>query len=144
MKEVDMVNPCTQKPSLHWTLSLSPNSKPTTMFLSHCHVPHHTMPTLSPFNSKPLSSSLPNPSFLTHHHPYPLTTTTHLNNNKPLSLSTIPRKFLCKPPQGKYIRDDYLVVCHFKHFTFYHILSGSILFFPPMPPMLLFLNFHVS
>ncbi|ESW20918.1 hypothetical protein PHAVU_005G025600 [Phaseolus vulgaris] len=79
------------------------------MFLSHCHVPHHTMPTLSPFNSKPLSSSLPNPSFLTHHHPYPLTTTTHLNNNKPLSLSTIPRKFLCKPPQGKYIRDDYLV-----------------------------------
>lgn len=27
------------------------------------------------------------------------------------SLSTHPRKFLCKPPQGKYVREDYLVVC---------------------------------
>ncbi|KAK9218118.1 hypothetical protein WN943_006752 [Citrus x changshan-huyou] len=25
------------------------------------------------------------------------------------SLSTHPRKFLCKPPQGKYVREDYLV-----------------------------------
>lgn len=26
------------------------------------------------------------------------------------SFSTHPRKFLCKPPQGKYVREDYLVV----------------------------------
>ncbi|BAT93371.1 thioredoxin-like protein CITRX, chloroplastic [Vigna umbellata] len=79
------------------------------MVLFQCHAPHHSMAILSPFNSKPLCASLPNPSFTAHHHPYPLTTTTHLNNNKPLSLSTVPRKLLCKPPQGKYIRDDYLV-----------------------------------
>ncbi|XP_022131323.1 thioredoxin-like protein CITRX, chloroplastic [Momordica charantia] len=27
----------------------------------------------------------------------------------PFSLSTTPRKFLCQPPKGKYIHDDYLV-----------------------------------
>ncbi|XP_014500173.1 thioredoxin-like protein CITRX, chloroplastic [Vigna radiata var. radiata] len=79
------------------------------MVLFQCHAPHQSMAILSPFNSKPLCASLPNPSFTAHHHPYPLSTTTHLNNNKPLSLSTAPRKLLCKPPQGKYIRDDYLV-----------------------------------
>ncbi|RZB80657.1 Thioredoxin-like protein CITRX, chloroplastic isoform B [Glycine soja] len=89
------------------------------MSLFHCHAFHHRMATLSPFstfNSKPLFAFLPNPSFLTHHHqqqqhPYPLTktTTTDLNNNRPLSLSTLPRKLLCKPPQGKYVREDYLV-----------------------------------
>ncbi|NP_001236369.1 Thioredoxin-like protein CITRX, chloroplastic-like [Glycine max] len=88
------------------------------MSLFHCHAFHHRMATLSPFspfNSKPLFAFLPNPSFLTHHqqqqHPYPLTktTTTDLNSNRPLSLSTLPRKLLCKPPQGKYVREDYLV-----------------------------------
>ncbi|RDX60786.1 Thioredoxin-like protein CITRX, chloroplastic [Mucuna pruriens] len=82
------------------------------MSLLHCHAPHHSMATLSPFspfNSKPLCASLSNPSSLTHQHPYPLTTTTDLNNNRPLSLSTLPRKLLCRPPQGKYVRDDYLV-----------------------------------
>ncbi|KAL2337202.1 hypothetical protein Fmac_011648 [Flemingia macrophylla] len=86
------------------------------MALFHCHAPQHSMPmpmptlsSFSPFNSKSICASLPNPSSLTNHHPYPVTTTTHLNNNSPLSLSTLPRKFLCKPPQGKYVRDDYLV-----------------------------------
>ncbi|TKY49721.1 Thioredoxin protein CITRX [Spatholobus suberectus] len=82
------------------------------MALFHCCAPHHSMSTLSPFstfNSKPLCASLPNPSSLTHQHPYPLTTTTGLNNSRPLSLSTLPRKLLCRPPQGKYVRDDYLV-----------------------------------
>ncbi|KAG5034976.1 hypothetical protein GLYMA_04G135300v4 [Glycine max] len=81
----------------------------------HCHAPHHSMATLSPFstfNSKPLCASLPNPSFLTHQqqqqHPYPLTTTT-TSDHKPLSVSTLPRKLLCKPPKGKYVREDYLV-----------------------------------
>ena len=90
----------------------------------HCHAPHHSMATLSPFstfNSKPLCASLPNPSFLTHQqqqqHPYPLTTTT-TSDHKPLSVSTLPRKLLCKPPKGKYVREDYLVVCHFKLLQF--------------------------
>ncbi|GAU28262.1 hypothetical protein TSUD_118690 [Trifolium subterraneum] len=59
-------------------------------------LPLHRLTTLSPFSSKPLSIS----SSSTHQqHPYPLTTT-HFNNN---------RKLLCKPPQGKHIREDYLV-----------------------------------
>ncbi|KAK7271487.1 hypothetical protein RJT34_27435 [Clitoria ternatea] len=85
------------------------------MALFHCHALHNTMPTLSPFlpfASRPLSvSSLPNPSPLTHQqHSYPLSTTiTHTTNNNLLSLSTLPRKLLCKPPRGKYVREDYLV-----------------------------------
>ncbi|KAK7401361.1 hypothetical protein VNO78_12782 [Psophocarpus tetragonolobus] len=71
------------------------------MALLHCHAPLHTIATLSPFKFKPFSAFLPNPSFSPHQtHPYPL------SNNTPFSL---PRKFLCKPPHGKYVRDDYLV-----------------------------------
>ncbi|CAL5201423.1 unnamed protein product [Lathyrus oleraceus] len=64
------------------------------MALFHSYtLPHHRLlSTLSPFSSKPHS----------------LTTTTHFNNT-PLSISTPPRKLLCKPPQGKYVRQDYLV-----------------------------------
>ncbi|KAK7323276.1 hypothetical protein VNO77_26741 [Canavalia gladiata] len=84
------------------------------MALCSCHATHHIIPTLSPFStfsSKPLCVSMPHhsSSFLTLQHPYPLSTTPHLNNNKPLSLSTLSRKLLCKPPQGKYVREDYLV-----------------------------------
>ncbi|KAK2386031.1 thioredoxin protein CITRX, chloroplastic [Trifolium repens] len=63
-------------------------------------LPLHRLTTLSPFSSKPLSVSLPHTSSS---YPYPLTTTTtttHFNNN---------RKFLCKPPKGKHVREDYLV-----------------------------------
>ncbi|XP_057453838.1 thioredoxin-like protein CITRX, chloroplastic [Lotus japonicus] len=82
------------------------------MALFHCHVPSHhsaSFTTLSPFSTfftpkPPCVSS----SSLTHQHPYPLSTTTELSS-KPLSLSTLPRKLLCKPPQGKFVRQDYLV-----------------------------------
>ncbi|WJX36655.1 hypothetical protein P8452_24511 [Trifolium repens] len=63
-------------------------------------LPLHRLTTLSPFSSKPISVSLPHTSSS---YPYPLTTTTtttHFNNN---------RKFLCKPPKGKHVREDYLV-----------------------------------
>ncbi|CAK8571142.1 unnamed protein product [Lathyrus sativus] len=54
--------------------------------------------TLSPFSSKPLSISPP----------HSLTTTTYFNNT-PLFVSTPPKKLLRKPPQGKHVKDDYLV-----------------------------------
>ncbi|KAK2440020.1 hypothetical protein P8452_19184 [Trifolium repens] len=63
-------------------------------------LPLHRLTTFSTFSSKPLSVSLPHTSSS---YPYPLTTTTtttHFNNN---------RKFLCKPPKGKHVREDYLV-----------------------------------
>ncbi|CAK8564661.1 unnamed protein product [Lathyrus sativus] len=62
----------------------------------------YTLPllsTLSPFSSKPLSISPPHSI---------VSTTTHFNNT-PLFVSTPPKKLLCKPPQGKHVRDDYLV-----------------------------------
>lgn len=130
-----MVNPYTQKPSFPFNTLFQFQSKPTAMSLFlHCHAPHHSMATLSPFstfNSKPLCASLPNPSFLTHQqqqqHPYPLTTTT-TSDHKPLSVSTLPRKLLCKPPKGKYVREDYLVVCHFKLLQFFLSLCFWVLF----------------
>ncbi|GMI70142.1 Thioredoxin z, thioredoxin putative plastidic [Hibiscus trionum] len=33
----------------------------------------------------------------------------HTTKARPFSLSTQPRKLLCKPPLGKYVREDYLV-----------------------------------
>ncbi|OIW16916.1 hypothetical protein TanjilG_19221 [Lupinus angustifolius] len=85
------------------------------MALLHC---NGVVPTLSPIftfvsNSKPFSVSLSHPSSsspssITYQQSYPLFTTRGLNNN-PLSLSKLPRKLLCKPPQGKYVREDYLV-----------------------------------
>ncbi|XP_015947088.1 thioredoxin-like protein CITRX, chloroplastic [Arachis duranensis] len=73
------------------------------MVLLHCHQSVATL-TLSPIsffssNSKPFSVSLRNnnnPTFST-------------RTNSPFSLSTMPRKFLCNPPKGKYVREDYLV-----------------------------------
>ncbi|XP_061367777.1 thioredoxin-like protein CITRX, chloroplastic [Gastrolobium bilobum] len=85
------------------------------MTLFHCHVPHQSMAPFSPistFSFKPLCVSLSQPSSsssISHQHPYPLFTTTDLLNNRPFSLSTMPRKLLCTPPQGKYIQDAYLV-----------------------------------
>ncbi|KAL1292175.1 hypothetical protein HN51_060599 [Arachis hypogaea] len=74
------------------------------MVLLHCHQSVATL-TLSPIsffssNSKPFSVSLRNnnnnPTFST-------------RTNSPFSLSTMPRKLLCNPPKGKYVREDYLV-----------------------------------
>ncbi|KAK7243344.1 hypothetical protein RIF29_38137 [Crotalaria pallida] len=80
------------------------------MALLHCNVPLHlqsvaTLPTFAS-NPKSLCVSLPRPSY---QRSYPLFTTRGINNNSPLSLSTLPRKLLCKPPHGKFVSEDYLV-----------------------------------
>lgn len=120
IRQIDTINPFIQKPS--FSSSLSPNSS---MALFHSYtLPHHRLlSTLSPFSSKPHS----------------LTTTTHFNNT-PLSISTPPRKLLCKPPQGKYVRQDYLVVSYSQYLSFLNTNFGSMLFFPPINPMLKKLN----
>ncbi|KAE9616289.1 hypothetical protein Lal_00017093 [Lupinus albus] len=75
------------------------------MALLHC---HGVVPTFTS-KSKQLCVSLSHhSSSIIYQQTYPLFTTRGLNNN-PLSLSTLPRKLLCNPPQGKYVREDYLV-----------------------------------
>ncbi|KAI9117951.1 hypothetical protein K1719_011093 [Acacia pycnantha] len=84
---------------------------------SHSHIPqtHRSIATLSPFTtltskSKPFCISFPNPSSssITIHQRYHLFTS--YDKDRLLSLSTtVPRKLLCKPPQGKFVREDYLV-----------------------------------
>ncbi|MED6188932.1 Thioredoxin-like protein citrx2, chloroplastic [Stylosanthes scabra] len=70
------------------------------MVLLHCHQSVATL-TLSPIsrfssNSKPLFFSLRNNNNTSF-------------SNATFSLSTMPRKLLCNPPKGKYVREDYLV-----------------------------------
>nr|ABK92821.1 unknown [Populus trichocarpa] len=55
----------------------------------------------------PLFSS-PQSSFKTHQESS-LFSITRTPKKRPLSLSTQQRRLLCRPPQGKYIREDYLV-----------------------------------
>ncbi|ONI20898.1 hypothetical protein PRUPE_2G039200 [Prunus persica] len=70
------------------------------------------------FSSKTHSHS---PMVLSFHFPPPSRLVTHFSvkthqqnslfsiQNTPLSLSTVTRKLLCRPPQGKHVREDYLV-----------------------------------
>lgn len=63
---------------------------------------HSHSPVLLSFQaSPPVSLS----SKKTHHHNSPF------SKNTPSSLSTTTRKLLCRPPHGKHVREDYLVVC---------------------------------
>lgn len=120
-----MINPFIQKPS--FSSSLSPNSS-MALFHSYTLPNHKLLSTLSPFSSsssKPLSISPP----------HSLSTTSHFNNT-PLSISTPPRKLLCKPPQGKHVREDYLVVWYLQYLSFLQTNFGSMLFFSLMNPML--------
>ncbi|KAK4253206.1 hypothetical protein QN277_010800 [Acacia crassicarpa] len=83
----------------------------------HSHIPqtHRSIAILSPFTtftskSKPFCISFANPSSssITIHQRYPLFTSNV--KDRLLSLSaTVPRKLLCKPPQGTFVREDYLV-----------------------------------
>ncbi|KAL5572779.1 hypothetical protein UlMin_022376 [Ulmus minor] len=50
---------------------------------------------------------VPKSSIKTHHHNPLFSTTT--SDDRSFSLSTRPRKLLCQPPRGKYVREDYLV-----------------------------------
>ncbi|KAI4332965.1 hypothetical protein L6164_017829 [Bauhinia variegata] len=81
--------------------------------LLHSHAPpSQSIAKFPPFSSsssssRPLCISLAQPSSVTHQR-YPFLTTTNPNNSH-LSLSVVPRKLLCKPPQGKHVREDYLV-----------------------------------
>ncbi|KAJ7982403.1 Thioredoxin [Quillaja saponaria] len=81
------------------------------MSLLHFHTPHFNIFTLSPiFTSSYRQPYVTVPhSFLKTHQQYSLFSTNQSDNNRPSSLSTLPRKLLCKPPQGKYVREDYLV-----------------------------------
>ncbi|XP_028804617.1 thioredoxin-like protein CITRX, chloroplastic [Neltuma alba] len=86
------------------------------MAVLQLHIPHshRSVASLSPFTTftsklKPFCISFANPSSssITHQR-YPLFTSN--DRDRLLSLSTtIPRKLLCKPPQGKFVREDYLV-----------------------------------
>ncbi|KAI4323564.1 hypothetical protein L6164_023159 [Bauhinia variegata] len=80
-----------------------------TLLHSHAPLTQSTpkFPPFSTFSFRTLHISPTHPSSVTHQR-YPLFTTTNPNNS-PLSLSTVPRKLLCKPPQGKHVREDYLV-----------------------------------
>ncbi|OIW04872.1 hypothetical protein TanjilG_14303 [Lupinus angustifolius] len=77
------------------------------MALLLCHVPLQTLATVSSISTFASNSKPPCVS-LTNQQSYLLFTPRGLNNSF-LSLSTMPRKLLCKPPQGKYVREDYLV-----------------------------------
>lgn len=67
------------------------------MALLQIHTLPHQIPSLSPIVS----------SSKTHFRNSLFFSTTKV---RPFSLSTQPRKLLCKPPLGKYVREDYLVV----------------------------------
>ncbi|KAG8656633.1 thioredoxin-like protein CITRX, chloroplastic [Manihot esculenta] len=54
------------------------------------------------------SFSFPFSSLKTHQE-NSLLSATNITQNRPFSLSTHPRRLLCRPPQGKYVREDYLV-----------------------------------
>ncbi|KAE8683179.1 Thioredoxin-like protein CITRX [Hibiscus syriacus] len=66
------------------------------MALLQIHTLTLPMPSLSPVLSSS-KSHFQNPIF------------SSATNARPLSLSTKPRKLFCKPPLGKYVREDYLV-----------------------------------
>ncbi|KAE9621456.1 putative protein-disulfide reductase [Lupinus albus] len=78
------------------------------MSLLHCHVPLQSLATVSPISTFSSSNSKTPFVSLTNQQSYIFFTPTGLNNSSH-SLSTMPRKLLCKPPQGKYVREDYLV-----------------------------------
>ncbi|KAG6628356.1 hypothetical protein I3843_14G010700, partial [Carya illinoinensis] len=64
-----------------------------------------TSPILSWHYPSPLHFSLPHSALRTHRQNslFSITSTT---KNTPFSLSTLPRKLLCQPPHGKYVRED--------------------------------------
>lgn len=64
-------------------------------------------PYISPF---PHSSSIK--AHLPHHNSF-LSFSAITTRDRLFSLSTHPRKLLCRPPHGKYVREDYLVVGSF-------------------------------
>ncbi|KAK9283490.1 hypothetical protein L1049_011736 [Liquidambar formosana] len=87
--------------SLKLTLSQS------NMAIQHTVTPTHGITRAFPIFSfhSPTSPHLSLPRFsMKTHQPNSLFSTT----NRPFSLST-PRKLLCTPPKGKYVREDYLV-----------------------------------
>ncbi|MBA0877757.1 hypothetical protein Goshw_025047 [Gossypium schwendimanii] len=66
------------------------------MALLQIHTLPHQIPSLSPIVSSSKTHSQNSLFFST-------------TKVRPFSLSTQPRKLLCKPPLGKYVREDYLV-----------------------------------
>ncbi|XP_062093107.1 thioredoxin-like protein CITRX, chloroplastic [Humulus lupulus] len=57
------------------------------------------------FTTPKPTSSFAQSAMITHHQSSLFSS----NVDTPFSLSTLPRKLLCKPPQGKHVREDYLV-----------------------------------
>ncbi|KAG6630398.1 hypothetical protein I3843_13G013300 [Carya illinoinensis] len=82
------------------------------MALLQIHSPPPSTTILSPILSfhspPPLHFSIPY-SNLKYHQQNLLHSTSSTTKNTPFSLSTLPRKLLCQPPRGKYVREDYLV-----------------------------------
>ncbi|KAJ9190553.1 hypothetical protein P3X46_001740 [Hevea brasiliensis] len=78
----------------------------------HVHTLYHKTTTLSSiFKTQASSSSrfsFPLSSLKTHKE-NSLFSATNTTQRRPFSLSTRPRRLLCRPPQGKYVREDYLV-----------------------------------
>ncbi|XP_038689692.1 thioredoxin-like protein CITRX, chloroplastic [Tripterygium wilfordii] len=79
------------------------------MSLLQAQTPSHMMttlcPTFSSHASPPSNISSVYVSMKTHQENSLFST----SRNGPISLSPLPRRLLCRPPKGKYIRDDYLV-----------------------------------
>ncbi|KAK6228614.1 Thioredoxin domain - like 4 [Theobroma cacao] len=67
------------------------------MALFQTHTLSHTIPSLPPLSYFSSKTHLQNSIFFS------------TTNVRPFSLSTQPRKLLCKPTLGKYVREDYLV-----------------------------------
>ncbi|EOY19739.1 Thioredoxin z, P,TRX z isoform 2 [Theobroma cacao] len=67
------------------------------MALFQTHTLSHTIPSLPPLSYFSSKTHLQNSLFFS------------TTNVRPFSLSTQPRKLLCKPTLGKYVREDYLV-----------------------------------
>lgn len=66
-----------------------------------------TLTKIPSFTTPKPTSSFTQSALITHHQSSLFSS----NVDTPFSLSTLPRKLLCKPPQGKHVREDYLVVC---------------------------------
>ncbi|KAM6582853.1 hypothetical protein CsatB_009855 [Cannabis sativa] len=78
------------------------------MALLHPHFAFQTfspLPKIPSFTTPKPISSFPLSAIKTHHQSSLFSS----NVETPFSLSTLPRKLLCKPPQGKHVREDYLV-----------------------------------
>lgn len=109
--------------------SLVSRSQETEMAHLQIHTPGHSTtilcPTFSFHYPLPLRFSLPRSSLKTHTQNSIFSTTT-TTKNVPFSISMLPRKLLCQPPHGTYVRHDYLVVRPLIDFTYavYFLVCG--------------------